>query len=247
MKSKSPYRKLSETLKNIIAGKKELRKMSRLELIELIYAMKQENNALSADNESLCCKIKERSICLEKTGSIAEAALALNEIFELAQKAADEYVISTKNVCKESDGVSAQEHMNQIIETARKESERMIQEAQDQAFQLIVNAQKKVASFIGSSQDEAKQSATHIIEDANHQAELMLAKSKEEAEEQATEILNNARNQAEEDAKKIHSQAQQEIDALRESFYEEIKSICRMQPEIARNLKNRIKPEQKEI
>ena len=43
-----------------------------------------------------------RQIDLEEAGSIAEAALKLNGIFEAAQKAAEQYLINVKRVCKNS-------------------------------------------------------------------------------------------------------------------------------------------------
>ena len=37
-------------------------------------------------------KLEDRRILIEKSGSIAEAALRLNEVFEAAQAAADQYL-----------------------------------------------------------------------------------------------------------------------------------------------------------
>ncbi len=70
--------------------------MSRTELIEIIYALQQENKQLSNKNEDLCRQLEERRITLENSGSIAEAALALNKVFEDAQRAADQYLLSVK-------------------------------------------------------------------------------------------------------------------------------------------------------
>ncbi len=77
-------------------SERELRHMSRAELIEIIYAQKQEEHSLRQENEDLKRRLRERSIRMKKAGSIAEAALSLNHIFEDAQAAADQYLLSVK-------------------------------------------------------------------------------------------------------------------------------------------------------
>lgn len=80
-----------------MAGKeKELRKMSRMELIEIIYALEQNETILRQEKEQLEQQLKEREIRLAEAGSIAEAAIGLNKVFEAAQAAADQYLDSLK-------------------------------------------------------------------------------------------------------------------------------------------------------
>ena len=68
---------------------KELRKLRRTELLELMLQMQEENQEL---NQMLL----DRRITLEQTGSIAEAALKLNKVFEAAQQAAEDYLNSIR-------------------------------------------------------------------------------------------------------------------------------------------------------
>lgn len=75
---------------------KELRRLSRQELMDIIYQLKKNEQKLQARLEYAEQKLQERYIHLSKAGSIAEAALALNGVFEAAQKAADDYVRSVK-------------------------------------------------------------------------------------------------------------------------------------------------------
>lgn len=76
--------------------KKELKRMSRLELLELLLEIDQENERLREENAKLTQQWNNRQIKLEAAGSIAEAALALNHIFEDAQAAADQYLESIR-------------------------------------------------------------------------------------------------------------------------------------------------------
>lgn len=71
---------------------KELRRLSRQELIELLYDMQKENRRLQQELAAAQEALKSRELHLRKAGSIAEAALALNEVFERAQAAADDYL-----------------------------------------------------------------------------------------------------------------------------------------------------------
>ncbi|MCD8090051.1 MAG: DNA repair protein [Clostridiales bacterium] len=77
---------------------KELRRMNRTELIEIIYVLQQNEKTLRQENEELKEKLKEKTIRIAEAGSIAEAALSLNRIFEDAQAAAEQYLHSVKEM-----------------------------------------------------------------------------------------------------------------------------------------------------
>lgn len=77
-------------------AERELRRMSRTELIEIIYALKQHEVELEQQNAELEQKLADRTLRLEHAGSIAEASLALHQVFEAAQAAADTYLESVK-------------------------------------------------------------------------------------------------------------------------------------------------------
>ena len=70
---------------------RELRRMHRAELIEIIYALKQSEDQLKAQNAALTAQLQDRQLRLESAGSIAQAALELNNVFAAAQAAADAF------------------------------------------------------------------------------------------------------------------------------------------------------------
>lgn len=78
---------------------KELRKLKRVELLELLVEQTTEMEELKAQLEEAQKALEDRKILLEKAGSIAEAALALNRVFEAADRAARDYVASVKAAC----------------------------------------------------------------------------------------------------------------------------------------------------
>ena len=75
---------------------KELRKLNRAELLELlVYQTKQVEDLQEALDEANR-RLANRRIMLRNAGSIAEAALQINEVFEAAQRAADQYLEHVK-------------------------------------------------------------------------------------------------------------------------------------------------------
>lgn len=71
---------------------KELRRLSRFELLELLVAQGREIDQLQQQLEEARAELEDRRIKQDKAGSIAEAALSLNGVFEAAQKAAEQYL-----------------------------------------------------------------------------------------------------------------------------------------------------------
>jgi len=75
---------------------KQLKKMKRKDLLEILLLQNKKINEL--ENELLETKklLNKREIIIKESGSIAEASLKINKVFEVAQKAADDYLKSIK-------------------------------------------------------------------------------------------------------------------------------------------------------
>ena len=71
---------------------KELLKLKRSELLEIMLAQSREIDSLREELAEANRKLEDKRIKLKESGSIAEASLKLTRIFEEAQKAADMYV-----------------------------------------------------------------------------------------------------------------------------------------------------------
>ncbi len=75
---------------------KELKKLTRLQLLELLVEQGKEMERLKRRAERAEEKLRKRMLLLSEAGSIAEAALRLNGVFEAAQAAADQYLDSVR-------------------------------------------------------------------------------------------------------------------------------------------------------
>lgn len=80
---------------------RELQRLSRAELLELLLESNKENERLRKQLEKAKTLLSEKAIRIEKAGSIAEAALALNGVFEAAQRAADQYLDNIRRMAEE--------------------------------------------------------------------------------------------------------------------------------------------------
>lgn len=70
----------------------DLKKLKRADLLEMLIASEREREALELQLQEVTAKLESREILLQQAGSIAEAALRLNGVFEAAQAAADQYL-----------------------------------------------------------------------------------------------------------------------------------------------------------
>lgn len=75
---------------------KELSRLKRVDLLELLIVQSRENDRLRSELEEARRQLEAKELRMQQAGSIAEAALQLNKVFEAAQAAADQYVLSVK-------------------------------------------------------------------------------------------------------------------------------------------------------
>ncbi len=103
---------------------KELKRLRRSELIEIIYRLKKSEQALAAQVETLQELLRDKNIKLEKAGNVAEAALLISDVFASAQSAADIYL----------------EEIKKRYAAAEEECRRMTAEAREKADALLASA-----------------------------------------------------------------------------------------------------------
>lgn len=114
---------------------KELRKLSRSELLEMLVTMTEENDALRKKLSAAQEKLNDRAIKFDKVGSLAEASLELNKVFQAADEAALQYLQSIRRYCADQETKfrhleeDAQLRANAIIANAEEEARKRMEEA----------------------------------------------------------------------------------------------------------------------
>lgn len=71
---------------------KELRKLKRVELLELLVEQATEIEKLRQELEEAQQALERRELMVSQCGSLAEAALKINEVFAAADRAARDYL-----------------------------------------------------------------------------------------------------------------------------------------------------------
>ncbi len=126
---------------------KELKKLSRSELLEMLIAKSREAETLKIQLKEERKKLEDRRIIIHNAGSIAEASLQLNGVFEAAQKAVEQY---TENMQRQAD----------ICAELEKESKKRAQK-------LLSDTEAKCADMEAQTQEKCE----HMLKDAQQQAQ----------------------------------------------------------------------------
>lgn len=74
----------------------DLKKLSRVELLEILVEQSKKIDDLEAKLAEANDQLANREILIRKAGSIAEASLQLNHVFEAAEEASKQYVDNIK-------------------------------------------------------------------------------------------------------------------------------------------------------
>ena len=97
---------------------KQLKRLSRRDLLEMLLEISKENEQLKSENRQLKEKLENRKIELENCGSLAEAALKLNDIFRAADRACRQYI---ENIRLKSEMMDKPAEKNTDTETTDEE------------------------------------------------------------------------------------------------------------------------------
>lgn len=136
-----------------------LSRLSRLELLELMYAQGKKIESLQQENQQLKEALAQRQLEISKAGSIAYAALQLNDVFDTAQAAADQYLENIEAISHRQEA-----QRQEIITQAKAEAQAILAEAETRCrlreeetaekvrfywAQLEENLQRRLAAYPG--------------------------------------------------------------------------------------------------
>lgn len=117
----------------------ELRKLNRAELLEILIELSRENKALKEKLADQTLRLEERAIKIDKLGSIAEASLALNGVFESAQSACEQYIANVKRLSDEQSRNICEERLKE----SQEEADRLLRETEQKCLAMKEAARKK--------------------------------------------------------------------------------------------------------
>lgn len=110
---------------------KEFKRLSRPQLIDIIYQLQIEERKLTEENVKLKEELADKRIRLHQTGNIAEASLAIHNVMEAAQNAAEQYLEEIRIMRAETE----------------EQCQRLLEKAQNEADAIIAHARKVNPSY----------------------------------------------------------------------------------------------------
>ena len=125
---------------------KELKRLSRGELLEMLIAQASENEMLKQELEDAQAALQDRSIAIDNAGSIAEASLQLSGVFEAAQNAAEQYLANIRRMNDQQDLIAqklqgdARKKAAAIVADADEYSRKIHEEADAYWQQVVTKA-----------------------------------------------------------------------------------------------------------
>ena len=129
---------------------RELKKLNRADLLELLLRERRENERLRSELDKANQKLSDRAILLENAGSISEAALRLNGIFEAAEAAAAQYLENVQRISGEEEAICQrmEEEARKKAEAIRAEADAYSLQTRSQADQYHKQVVEKVQTLL---------------------------------------------------------------------------------------------------
>lgn len=128
----------------------ELRKLSRRELLKMLVAQAEENKSLQERLEKAEAQLADRQIKFEQAGSLAEASLSLNGVFQAADDAARQYLENIETLSRQQDEIcrGIQEEAERKAALLLKEAESYKEKAKEEADAYWVQIQEQVENLL---------------------------------------------------------------------------------------------------
>ncbi len=117
---------------------KELKRLSRRELVDIIYQLKKNEQEMQEEIESLKNELQDKRIRISTAGSIADAAMSVTNVFSTAQMTADIYL----------------REIAYMKEETEKECEKKIEDAEKKVKEILADGEKKCDTLKAAYESE---------------------------------------------------------------------------------------------
>lgn len=136
---------------------KELRKFGKKELLEILLSQAKRIEELEEDLSKTKKKLDSKKITIEDSGSLAEASLKLNNIFEVAESSAEQYLFNVKEKCKKLESDTKKE-INKMLKDTEEICEKKKAEADAYFEQIKLKSQKTNKSIVKNNKSKTNSS-----------------------------------------------------------------------------------------
>ncbi|MCI7736208.1 MAG: hypothetical protein MSL26_03555 [Clostridiales bacterium] len=129
---------------------KELKRLSRAELLEMLIEKSREIEALREQLDDALAQLNDRALRIENAGTMAEAALLVNGVLDAAQQAGAQYQENMR--LRQS---QMEEECARIEAESREEAGQMLAQTQQQCRQIEQDTRRRCEEIRQSAEHEA--------------------------------------------------------------------------------------------
>ena len=121
---------------------KELKRLSRAELLEMLIAQSKRADELQEKLEKAEAELNSRQLKVDEAGSIAEASLRLNGVFEAAQAASTQYLENIRMLKDRQEEICAKREVE-----SKAEADRLLTETKDACEKMLEKAKAESEAY----------------------------------------------------------------------------------------------------
>lgn len=173
-------------------NKKKERKINKKELLEIMLAQAKRIEELEQKLEKTQKKLDSKKLTIENSGSLAEATLKLNNVFEVAQETAEQYLLNIKEKCKRIE-IETKKECQTKTEQMIKETEKQCQQREKEAEEKLKDIELKIKE-LNKTMTKKKEKATTKVKTTNNKKNKVSTKSEKEINNQTENIAKKTVN-----------------------------------------------------
>lgn len=127
----------------------ELKKLKRIDLLEMLIEQSKENEKLKKKLAKAEKELESRRIAVESSGSMASAALQLNNVFEAAEKAKKQYIENLLAI--QPDRVNVEDEVRNycidMIKTAEERERMILSDTRTRCEAIVRDAKARIYKY----------------------------------------------------------------------------------------------------
>ncbi len=121
---------------------KEMRRLSRRQLLQLLLEQTERADDLEKKLREMEDRLEDKRLVATEAGSLAEATVRLNRVFEAADAACEQYIENIKRISKNADSFK-----DRLEADARARAEKIMEDADTYCARRELQAQEKIAEL----------------------------------------------------------------------------------------------------
>jgi len=140
--------------------KDDLRRLSRTELLQMLLEQTQRVEELESELNKVTEQLNDRQIAISRAGTLSEAVLSVNQVFQAADAACVQYLENIQRMESEQDKTRAmmeeetERRCREMVETAEKEAQAYWDDVYDRLEQYMAahSSLQSLLNFPGARQ-----------------------------------------------------------------------------------------------